>query len=825
MPAFKDIQWNQNPSTTALTITIPVPTNVLNDLLIVIITADTYDATGGFTTNAVSQGWTLIHQTTNTALQFMAYKFSSGAEPASYTFTSTDTETYNGCILSISEVNTTNPFGNPAVRSTTNSAATAKVTMNQITTNVPNSLILYAISSSVAGVPSLLEGPVVGILAADGAAESTGVGWGFKASTGLTSGAVIASAVAAGAGVKTTLQIAPPAGGATIIPAYPSADNAIYINPLNGTTAYNADTAVAATADTNYGTSIGGLTAGDAGLAAVTDAGINSFHSVARLTSANNSVNPSGVELVIAAANRPNVAGKNILCHVGPSTEGQLQRFSSIASTRGIWFGMRSATGAGGGATAGWKIWQVYGAERGSLRHQPIVINEASTTTRATSGTLDPLVVTSFAWWVSGTGVGTTIWDIATLWAVSTSTVAGGSSTTPVDIPGIATAISIGKERKSAIQQGSGQLILYQPIQFGDGGTSPIYLNLNATAIEFPTQFNRGTKNVQYNSVDNFAGITYDAGPSDTIIHTNASVSSQSRYDWRFDPGFVTTSTYDFSGLSVIGAGDIQLIPGLTLTEVSFNNYVTIAATGATFTECSFSNLPNSSTAISLSNTTTFDMCEISTISLSTGTAFARVSDPTIFTDCTFNGSNITGHALEIISTGTFNFSGNIFTGYGGVGGSNTVTNSGSTSAAIYNNSGGLVTLNILNNGSGPSVRNGINSTTIISNPQTFIVRNIQPGTELRLFTQDTLTELAGAEVVGPTPSGENNLTVASDDQNSGKYKVTYAYEYTADTPIFIVAHSLAYQWLRQSTILDTNGGDVSIVQLIDRQYDFGSSP
>lgn len=825
MPAIRGVAFNATTVANGSTIILPMPTSEQNDLLIAIICADT--GTGTWTPPTATPAWTALTGTpvTNTAQLAVFYRIAGTTEPASYTFTRSATESFTGCIISVRDINTTNPFGSTIVSAITNQSA-AKFNMTRITTTVPNSLVLYAFASSSAGTPSFLEGPVYGLLGSDGLAEGLGVGWGFQPTTSLTPANVGCSNHTAGAGVALTLQIAAPASGATVIPTYVTGDLSTYINPLNGTTAYNGDTAVAATADTNYGSPIGGFTIGDASIAATTDVGINSFHSVPRLTSVSGSINPAGAELVLAAANRLNVTGKNILCHVGPSTEGQTQRFSTIASTRGIWFGMRSNTGSGGGNT-GWKIWQVYGLEKGSLRHQPIVINEASTTTRATSGTLDPLVITSFAWWVSGNSNATTIWDIASLWMLSTTTVVGGTVSEPVTIASITDVVAVGKERKSVIGQGSGQAIMYQPIQIGNGTTAdPTYLNLNGSAIEFPRQYNAATLDVQYHSVDNVVGITYNAGSSDTIIHTNASVSSRSRYHWRFASSFSTASNYSFDSLNVIGAGDIQLVSGLILNSVTFNDYVSINANGVDFLNCSFLTVSNTSTAITSNAATSFDSCEISTTNLTAGRSFIRVADPTIFTNCQFSGSTTTGHAIEITSTGTYNFSGNLFSSYGGTGGSNLVANSGSTSAAIYNNSGGLVTLNILNNGTGPSVRNGVGATTAISNPKTFIVRNIAPLTEIRLFNrqnENNLVELGGVEQIDTVSTGISNVSVDVDEENLGRFKITYAYEYSSPIPVYIVAHSKAYQWLRQSSTLDSDGGDVTIVQLADRQYDYGS--
>lgn len=797
MPAIKDIQWNYTTSTSGTTIQIPVPNAVQNDLLICIITSDTYDATGGFTTNATSQGWTLIHQTVNTSLQSMYWKLASASEPESYTFTSTDTETYNGCILSIEDINTTNPFGNPAVRTTSNPTVAAKFAMPQITTNVANSLILYVFSGSSTGIPSMLEGPVVSLLAADGTAECTSVGWGFKPTTGLTASNVTCSIVTTGAGVATTLQIAPPSGGAQIIPGYPTADASIYVDPLNGTSAFNGNTAPAATADTNFGTSLGGLTAGDATLAATADVGINSFHSVARATSLSASRNLSGFELVLAAANRPNVTNKNIICHVGPSTEGQLQRMSSITSGRGIWFGMRSNTGSGG-ATTGYKIWQVYGVEKGSLRHQPIIINSGAINTKATSGTLDPAVIASFGFWVAGGGVSTTVWDFASLWVLDTTTVCGGNAANPLNIPKIEMAVAIGKERKSFIRQGSAQAIIYQPIQIGNGGTDPVYLDLNSSAIEFPRQYNEASLDVQYNSIDNAAGITYYAGASDTIKHRNSSISSSSKYHWGFHASSSGSATYDFSGLSIIGAGTVNLRAAVPLTSVTFNNCSPITHVSNVLTDCEF---------IAQSGTSTDGALVVTATSAAAlTTALATIND------CYFT-NNIT--ALKLVYTGT---AGAVSIDM------STIYFSGNTTDIYWSApSGSNLTIN-LTEGANPTTWAATNSNTVtFSQSNAFTIENIVYNSEVGVFLADG-TLIASVENIGiSSPTGGS---VTGPDTATGRYSFAHTHAYSNQSIYIVVicnsdlgSPEKSYQVLRQDYVLKNETQNLPITQLLDRNY------
>lgn len=63
-----------------------------------------------------------------------------------------------------------------------------------------------------------------------------------------------------------------------------------------------------------------------------------------------------------------------------------------------------------------------------------------------------------------------------------------------------------------------------------------------------------------------------------------------------------------------------------------------------------------------------------------------------------------TGHAIYITSTGTYTYTSNSFVGYG---------LTGTTDAVIYNNSGGIVTINV-SSGDTPTYRNGSGSTTTI---------------------------------------------------------------------------------------------------------------
>lgn len=759
MPAVRDSAWNQNATSTATTIVIPTPSYAQDDLLIAIICADTGSGTWS------SSGWTVLTTLTNTSQMAILYKIAGASEATSFTFTSTVAETYNGCIISIQDVNTTSPFGSTDPKSVVAQAASSRFAMPSITTNVANSLILYAAARSSVGVPSIIEGPVTTLVGADGTAESLAAAWGFKATTGATPSNVFCSFTGtSGAGVNACLQIAPPSGGAQIIPTYCAADASIYVDPINGTTAYNTNTGLAATADTNFSTTLGGITADDAVIASAADYGINSFHSCGQLTSTTGTQNYSGAALAIAVANRPNVTGKNILVHTGPSTPGQIQRLSP-ATGRGMLFGVRSSAG-------NYKVWKVHGAGTswGASRDVPLVIHADAVSPVATAGTLSAASIDTFGFWVAGSGVTTTVWHFYMLWVLGTTTVAGGNASNPVGIPGIVRAASVGHERKSIIQQGTNQALILGPVQFGDGGTSPIFMDLDSTAIEFPSQRNAATNQFSYNSVDNVCGLTYSGGSGDTIKHRNSVVSSASKYHWIVASG--AQGTYDFSGLSVIGAGDVQLrditTPAqFTYTDMVFNRCGTIAQNSAYLSGCS--------------------------ITASTGSAAILSSNPGRFSGCAFTSSG-TGHAIEITTPGTYTFVGNTFSGYG---------SAGTTDAAVYNNSGGAVTLNISGGGSTPTVRNGTGASTTVNNNVSVTVSGLRDNTEVRVYSAGTTTEIAGIEAA----------TAGSTDNRSFTFSVA------SGVSVDIRIHALSYEHediLAFSTTSDTS---LPVKQRFDRNY------
>ena len=126
------------------------------------------------------------------------------------------------------------------------------------------------------------------------------------------------------------------------------------------------------------------------------------------------------------------------------------------------------------------------------------------------------------------------------------------------------------------------------------------------------------------------------------------------------------------------------------------------------------------------------------------GVAACTDMDFTKITDTTFTQSGV-GHVFEIQTPGSYGLSGLNFAGFG--------TNE-SQDAAIYNNSGGEVTLNI-SGGNTPTIRNGSGASTLINNAVSVTLTGLYAGTRIKVYRQSDNLELAGTE------SSNNSFTAS----------------------------------------------------------------
>ncbi len=758
----------------------------------------------------VTGGWTQLFSSSNTANLAVMYKVSNGATEVDTGFFYSIVETVNGSIISVRDVDTTTPFnGSPGYAVSTTSLS--KANMPTLTTDRNSCLLLYLAAHSAAAVPSILEGPCTFIFGKDGTAHSDSASWSIQAVAGTSPSNVGYSAMSAAAARLAVVAINPPSTGATVIPAYCASDSSTYISPLTGA-AYNSDAATTNTVTTDFGTVLNSHILATAGTTVTyADTGINSYHAMSDLTGLTISGRWGGNVMRFATANKPNVAGKNLLFHTQPYMPVGIQTTDSVAlaGTCGVSIGLCSTAGATNAASVS-KWWHVAGAATpwGTQRHVPVVINTDNTTgVIQTNGSLDATSIYSLGFAVSAKNV-IPHWLFGSCWLLDTTVIAGGNAAEPIDIPQIAVIAGLGKERKSVVQQGSTQMLVLQPLQFGDGGTNPTYLKLDSTAIEFPKQYDVASKTVNYCSIDNVAGITYYAGAGDTIIHSNSVISSQSRYHWQLHSSFSTSVNPDFTGLSVIGAGTISLARAVTISGLTINSYSTLDISSLTLNSSTILNMPATNDSVTVSSSTALTSCTITVTTLTSGNYWVSVGDPSIFTDCSFVGSASTGHAIRITTAGTYSLVGNTFSSFGA---------DGTTSAAIFNDSGGSVTLNISAGGNVPTVRNGTSATTIVNNTVSLEVNGIKTGSEPTNFVRCRIE----AKLGGPLSAGTQimNQEAQTAYGSEGYYKTVTSFNYTATQPVVIRARYKGYIPFETTGTITANGLAVTAVWLEDTNF------
>jgi len=152
-------------------------------------------------------------------------------------------------------------------------------------------------------------------------------------------------------------------------------------------------------------------------------------------------------------------------------------------------------------------------------------------------------------------------------------------------------------------------------------------------------------------------------------------------------------------------------------------------------------------------------------------TAAILSDNPSLITGCDFPGGG-TGHAVRCDTTGTYNWNGNTDTGYTGTRGTNGTAASGSTDAMFYNNSGGLITLNVGAGGQSPSVRNGAGATTTVNATVNVTFDKLKDNTEVRVFLAGTQTEIAGIEDATAGTIDNRNFTWSSSNGTNVDYQL-----------------------------------------------------
>lgn len=326
------------------------------------------------------------------------------------------------------------------------------------------------------------------------------------------------------------------------------------------------------------------------------------------------------------------------------------------------------------------------------------VIKPSDNTPLASGGTLDWSAVTRVGLcFHKAEGATTSRYPIIQNWTTVAPTVlVGGSPGHPLNWEFVEQALDGWLANDYIDLQGRRQILLKVPVTFGNGST-PTYLDWTGAAVDTPARGVTPAGRLLWDLPDDDLVLRIKAGASDTIYARNAVLRTETQQLFTIDSTSSASADYDFSGLVLLRWKVSHNASGVTMN-------------GATFAGCRGVTLNGGS----------LDGCTIDAPLTSPG---VTTNDPSKISNCSFISAG-TGHAIEITSPGTYTFTGNTFSGYG---------STGTTDAAIYNNSGGAVTLNITGGGDTPTYRNGTSASTTVNNNITITLDNLVVGSNIRV--------------------------------------------------------------------------------------------
>lgn len=274
-------------------------------------------------------------------------------------------------------------------------------------------------------------------------------------------------------------------------------------------------------------------------------------------------------------------------------------------------------------------------------------------------------------------------------------------------------------------------------LEVGDGVTSTDFYSSGETVLFYDGYFADGWSKVLINL----------SGPTTASI-TNSTLKSL---------GSITSGSDTRADLIVQGTTGTLFLSGTVegFRRIAFTSACTVD--GAVL---SASEIDDGGATITLSTIET----------LQTSLDTATMVDPNFanITSCTFTNSATSTHAIKITIPGVYTLDALKFLGYGA---------DGSSNSAILNDSGGSVTINIVNGGDTPTVTNGTGASTTVNNAV-----NIS----IKVLDAKTKSPIAGARVFietdtgGPEAAGTVLVNTVSDASGS----VTFAYNYLGDQPI-----------------------------------------
>jgi hypothetical protein len=287
-------------------------------------------------------------------------------------------------------------------------------------------------------------------------------------------------------------------------------------------------------------------------------------------------------------------------------------------------------------------------------------------------------------------------------------TVVGGLNTTLTQLVDLATTYTTSITKPSDLQ-----VVSTVPLAIGNGSSDVSFVD-SEKSIAFPPLAD-GVSTFQ-NYLDSL-GVSINATANSTVKLQNSQIGASVPYT--FDVIAASGATIDLTGNSYV-FGTTALDADATYNRQLFVGGEGVTDNGAEIRNSTFivnSQLGADKGIVELDSSTDI---ESSAFELASGTT--------------------TGHGIEIIATGSYTFNALTFSNFGV---------DGSSTAAIYNNSGGAVNI-VINGGNNPTLRNGVGATTTLSLPlRNVSVTGLTAGSTLRVYNTTTSAQVVNQVVAG----------------------------------------------------------------------------
>ena len=776
----------------ATSVPVTLPDHQIDDILVVFWTQDA-------ATTASMTGWTQIgttQQPTGHSAAMFWKRATTTTETGTLTIGAADANAVRA--FCIRDVDTTTAI-DASVSTNSAAASASQFTSNTITTTTTDCFILYCHSLEGIAVASHSDPGVHFIQSSDSlgttatTAAASGSAWYMQRSIGSVPAPGWRCSLS-GTRANFTIAFRNKSGGK--IPAYiDDISKPVALVGGHHFSTLNGISFVTITLN-NIGPGGTGKAAVNDAAAAVADFGINPYSAALSSTPATTAATSvSGFQVTL----NPTVDLTNkFFVGYALAANPKQAAFDHGSVSQG---GTFMAFASGATANTDYRSYQVLArdARTNTVGRGLFSVNPNQTTTAfGTNGTYNP-AVTSRLLFLSNNPTATITLYTSDWCAVEKLVVAGGDSNFPVDSLGVA---EVGSSfRISTVQlEGNSGLLSLVPLQIGGGDAVNFFID--GGSLQFPTIYNAAQKEINYHAAENATGISYAGKTGDSIKHTNSVVTSVSPYYWEINSAATNAATWDFTGLTVVGA-NVTLRNVTTFDQMTFSECLTLTVSGCSITDSAFSKTTADSLIISATNDIFNCTFDTSTIAAGSGLTTFTLTTGVPISDSLFNGTTSSGHAIIITQAGTYSFSNLTFTGYGGTPGTNAVANSGSTSAAVYNNSGGAVIIQS-SGGSQPSVRNAAGSTTTVESSAVVTITGLIAGSEVRAYTGSINTPLSAVEIGGTESSGTSFAFTQSSSGVAG----------------YIQVFNVNYQPIIIELTYSGSNVSIPVQQSTDRQYE-----